>query len=269
MAEQQQAAAAGTAAAAPTISPAAARKHLRASLTLPTETDYLRHRAYKAGVPVPEIAAAENVSEEAVEESILLVRIDNAKFSPDEAGLAVRKLLLQKLPQVSEAISEALTASQRVGKKVQMVDKETGEVVTMEDFQIVPDHAARLRAVDATTKILSVVQPKDPQIQITDNRQVNTQTNILNAAGGGAGAGALGPGMNSPEEVIRGIVAQRRQALGDGRVGMIGEGLTAAPVPMSRNIPKADDADEDENEDEDIEDAEYEEDDDDGEADEN
>lgn len=248
MAEQAQAAAA-------MVSPAAARKHLRASLSIPTDIDYLRNRAHKAGVPIPEIAAAENVTEEEIEESILLVRIDNAKFSPDEAGLAVRKLLLQKLPQVSEAISEALTASHRVGKKVQLVDKETGETVTMEDFQIVPDHTARLRAVDATTKILSVVQPKDPQIQITDNRQVNTQTNILKGGGGG-GAGALGPGLNSPEEVIRNIVTQRRQALGDGSAD--GEGLVAASVPLARNTSQSEleqDADE-----EDVEDGEYEED---------
>lgn len=232
----------------------AAKKHLRASLTLPTETDYLRHRAYKAGVSIPEIATTENTTEEEIEESILLVRIDNAKFSPDEAGLAVRKLLFQKFPKVSAAMDEALSATTQVGKKIQLVDKETGETETIEDFQTIPDHTSRMRAVDAMTKILSVVQPKDPQIQITDNRQVNSQTNILNAGVGATGtAGSLGPGMNSPEEVIRSIVSQRRQALGDGSGVLADSKVVLAEPDESGDEDEDTDADEDSEEEEEIE----------------
>src|SRR5665213_3221401 len=148
------------------------------SLAEPSLQDHRRYWASRAGRSIKEIAKSVGVSEEEVSQSILRVNLDNERYSAARAGVEARKLFFAALPKIGVALDEALTATKLHGKKVVMVDKETGEQVTVEDVIERPDHDIRLRAIDSSRYILSVVQPKDPAVQIVSN----SQTNILNQA---------------------------------------------------------------------------------------
>jgi hypothetical protein len=177
------------------------------TLTPPSPDDDRRYCANRAGLSIAQIAKDQQVSEEEVIASINRVRLDNERYSSGAAGVAARRLLFHALPRIQSAVDEALGATKFHGKKVVMVDKETGEQVTMEDVITIPDHDIRLRTIDSVRSFFAVVQPRDPAVQIVSN----SQTNILNQ---GQQPAQLGPGApTSPEAVIRQIVAARQNML--------------------------------------------------------
>jgi hypothetical protein len=177
----------------------------------PSLLDHHRYWANRAGQSVAELATSEKVTEEVVAASLLRVRNDNERYSSLGAGVEVRKLLFQSLPKIRLAIDEALGATRLEGKEVIIFDRETGKAETTKEPVERPDHDTRLRAIDGVRTLLSVVQPKDPAVQIVSN----SQTNILNQAALPAGEGHTG--LTSPEAVIRMIQNQRTHALTDGR----------------------------------------------------
>lgn len=181
------------------------------TLADPSLLDHRRYWANRAGQSVAELAKAEGVEEAVITASLLRVRNDNERYSSLGAGVEVRKLLFQALPKIRSAIDEALGATRLEGKEVIIFDKETGLAETSKEPIERPDHDIRLRAIDGVRTLLSVVQPRDPAVQITSN----SQTNILNQAP----QLAQGPGqagLTSPEAVIRSIVAARQHALTSG-----------------------------------------------------
>jgi len=232
------------------------------SPTEPTLADRHRHWAASAGQSIAEIAKQEGVPESEILLSIQRVRNDNEQYSSAWAGIETRKLYIQTLPKINSAIGEALSATKLHGKKVVMIDKETGDAVTMEETVERPDHDVRLRAIDGVRYLLSVVQPKDPAVQITSN----SQTNILNQApqvAAGAGGHA---GLTSPEAVIRAIVTARQHSLTSGNPASQPATLEGEPVmdrsteelPDDDQVPVDDDDNDDEEYDEESEDEEEE-----------
>jgi hypothetical protein len=229
------------------------------SLDSPTLIDHRRYYASRAGRSVADLAKAAGVGEAEIELSIQKVRIDNERYSAAAAGVEARKLFFAALPKIGRALDEALSATKVHGTKVVTIDEQTGEAVITEETVERPDHDTRLRAIDSSRFILSVVQPRDPAVQIVSN----SQTNILNQAA--QPAGQLGAGLTSPEAVIREIVAQRQHALTSGNLVVsqpVAEGeVIEARVGLGSDLdeddlevePGEDDEDEDE-EDEDGED---------------
>jgi hypothetical protein len=229
------------------------------SLAPPSLLDDRRYCANRAGRSVAEIAQEQQVSEQEILASINRVRLDNERFSPSAAGVAARRLLFAALPKIQLAVDEALSATKFHGKKVVMIDKETGEAVTMEETVERPDHDIRLRTMSEVRQFFSVVQPRDPAVQIVSN----SQTNILNQ---GAGQQAqAGNGLTSPEAVIRHIQMERQRALTSGspvQTVPLTTTLEGEPV-MARNRSQEEleaDPDEEEEEGDDIEEDESEED---------
>jgi hypothetical protein len=176
-----------------------------AALPPPTGEDSRRYRRARAGQSLREIAASEGVSIESVEQSILRVRVDNDRYSANDTGLAVRRLFERLLPSIECSLDQALAATKMVGRKVLTVDTETGRTTTLDETSEVADHDTRLRAVAETRALVSVVQPRDPAVQITSTTTTNTQHNTLNAGL----PGPTTPGLTSPEAIIRTIQAQR------------------------------------------------------------
>lgn len=174
----------------------------------PTLLDHRRYWASRAGQSIRQIARQEKITEQEVTDSILLVQTDNERYSASRAGVETRKTFLRELPLIRTALDEALTATRLVGKKVVMIDKESGEEVTVEEPVERADHQVRLQAIDGVRSLLSVVQPKDPAVLINNN----SQTNILNQGAGGQPAGQ--PGLTSPEALLRSIVQQRALTAG-------------------------------------------------------
>jgi hypothetical protein len=213
----------------------------------PTLLDQRRYWANRAGQSISDLAQAQSTSEDEIAQSILRVRIDNERYSASAAGVAARKLLFAALPKIQSAVDEALSATKLHGKKVVMIDKESGEAVTMEETVEVPDHDIRLRTMSEVRSFFSVVQPRDPAVQIVSN----SQTNILNQAA--QPAGQLGPGgMTSPEAVIRHVQAERARLLTDGSPSNVPTIIEAArevnPI-LEGDSDDDDDLDEDSDED--------------------
>ena len=181
---------------------------LAAAFAPPSPADFRLYAAHASGKSIADLAksAGAGAIESDITSAIERVRIDNERYSAARAGVEARKLFFSLLPKISDAFSAALTATRMHGKKVVMIDKQTGEAVTMEETVERPDHAIRLQAIDSSRFILSVVQPKDPAVSIISN----SQTNILNQAALPVGGGL---GLKSPEDVIRQVVAARQHAL--------------------------------------------------------
>src|SRR5690348_10190357 len=76
--------------------------------TEPTLIDQRRYWASRAGQSIAQIAAKAKVSEEEVNRSIELVKIDNERYSAAAAGVAARKLLFAALPKIQSAVDQAL-----------------------------------------------------------------------------------------------------------------------------------------------------------------
>ncbi len=173
----------------------------------PTPTDYRRYWRFRSGISIPDLAAADKVEASTIEASLERVRTECQQFSAEAIGVEVRRLFVTKLPQINETLDESLRATRTEGRRVILIDNETGKVERLEETVVVPDHATRLSAIDHMRAVLSVVQPRDPAVQITNNNSVtaNTQHNTLVAGASNGPAGAL----TSPEAVIRSIVSQR------------------------------------------------------------
>jgi hypothetical protein len=209
---------------------------LRKTLDEPTKVDYSRFWANRAGQTVAEIAQREGIDEGEVALSLLKIRNDNERYSAMSVGVEVRRLLLKALPQIQSSIEEALTATRFVGKKVVVIDQE-GNTETTEESVEQPDHETRLMAIDGMRTLLSVVQPRDPAVVVTNN----SQTNVLNQA---PQPGEM-MGLTSPEAVIRSIQAHRASlALTDGKPEIV----DAEPIEDAEE-----DSDEDSEEEEDAE----------------
>lgn len=200
------------------------------TLASPTQLDFRRYWANRAGQSVADLAKLEEVSESTISASLQRVRNDNERYSSLGAGVETRKLYMQALPKIQTALDDALIATRLEGKEVIIFDKETGKAkITKEPIER-PDHDTRLRAVDSFRTLLSVVQPRDPAVQIT----TNTQTNVLNQAALPAGAGQAG--LTSPEAVIRSIVAARQHALTSGNP--TAEPTTIEPTEGADAMPR-------------------------------
>jgi hypothetical protein len=191
-------------------SPPVSSSSLPRSLAEPSFLDYCRYWANRAGKPVAEIAKEGKVSEEAINVSLQRVLSDNERYSPLSTGIETRRLYIRSLPQIQSAVAEALNATRLEGKEVIIFNRETGKAEITKEPVERPDHDIRLRAIDGVRTLLSVVQPRDPAVQIT----TNAQTNILNQAALPAGTGQ--GGLTSPEAVIRQIVSQRQHTLTSG-----------------------------------------------------
>jgi hypothetical protein len=218
---------------------------LAAPLPPPTGEDSRRYRRARAGQSLTDIAAAEGVSVESVEQSILRVRVDNDRYSANDTGLAVRRLFERLLPSIECSLDQALAATKTVGKKVISINQATGETSVLDETSEVADHETRLRAVAETRALVSVVQPRDPAVQINSTTTTNTQHNTLNAGLPVPGQ----PGLTSPEAIIRTIQAQR-VAAGALTAGSGGTATTIVTIPatiegdsMPRHILNADDLD--------------------------
>lgn len=208
----------------------------------PSALDFRRYRAHRAGQSVAELATEGKVTEAAVEASLRRVRIDNVRFSPEATGIAVRKLLLNHVREMDQAVSSALKATRLRTRQVIKPDPMTGELQTLEESEEYPDHATRMEAINTTRALVSVVQPKDPAVVVN----TNTQTNVLNQ---GPQLGPGQAGLTSPEAVIRMIQNKRGLALA--------AGTEATKVIDAEPLEGDDGEDEDEDGDDDGEDAEY------------
>jgi hypothetical protein len=173
----------------------------------PGAADRRRYHAFKSGMIVADIAAQEGVKESTVEESIRKVRADNQRYSGEETAIQVRKILLQHLPQVSEALSRGMTATKLVTRQVVALDSLTGNAVQLQESIREADHDTQLKAVNEWRGVAVAVQPREPLVSI-DQR---SQTNIMNTA-----TPVTPNSLTSPEAVIRAIRAQRGLALADG-----------------------------------------------------
>lgn len=227
------------------------------SISPPSPVDNIIYLANRAGKSISQIAHSQRTTTDEIRQAIFRVELDRERNSSQATGVETRKLFLSQLGPISEAISAALRATKMTGKKVVMIDKESGVEVTVEEQVERPDHATRLQAIDTTRFLLAVVQPKDPALVINSN----TQTNILNQGvqPGGLGAG----GLTSPEAVIRSIVAARQNQLPaasasanaaaagtvEGEIVMARAKDTNPPDEQEQEIEDAEDAEEDEDSD--------------------
>jgi hypothetical protein len=208
----------------------------------PGAADRRRYHAFKSGMIVADIAAQEGVKESTVEESIRKVRSDNQRYSGEETAIQVRKILLQHLPQVSEALSRGMTATKLVTRQVVALDSLTGNAVQLQESIREADHDTQLKAVNEWRGVAVAVQPREPLVSI-DQR---SQTNIMNTA-----TPVTPNSLTSPEAVIRAIRAQRGLALADGAA----KAVEAEAVPGEVVDAEEDETDGDEDElDEDDED---------------
>jgi len=177
--------------------------------------------------------------------------------------VAVRQMFSHLIPEMNEAVRLALKATRYEGVTTCFLDKDSGDMQTVESQVERPDHGIRLQALDAVRGILAVVQPRDPAVQITSTTVSNTQNNLLTGGHGGAT-----DGLTSPEAMIREIQARRGYALGDGSQSagagsqvVAGPAATAAHPVVEAQVEARSVLDEDDEEEYD-EDAEEEEDDD-------
>lgn len=176
--------------------------------TPPNATDERRHRAFKSGMSVKEIAEQEDVQEKTIEFSLQRVRADNQGYSSEETTLQIRKLIVKHLPKAFKVLDEAMDATKLESRQVVALDSLTGKAVQLQESVRVADHEIRLKAHGEYRGLVSVVQPREPLITI-DQR---SQTNIMNSS-----ATPVTPNsLTSPEAVIRAIRAQRGLALADG-----------------------------------------------------
>lgn len=177
------------------------------SISPPSPLDWRIYLAHRAGRTVKQLARSQNLTSQEIHQALFRVHLDNERNSSLVTGIETRRLFLAHIDDLSTAATEALRATKLVGKKVVMVDKETGEAVTLEETVELPDHDTRLKAMDSMRHMVAVVQPKDPAVVV--NNTNNTQNNVLavGAGGGGNGHGTL----TSPEAVIRAITAERAQ----------------------------------------------------------
>lgn len=179
------------------------------SIAPPSPLDWRIYLAHRAGRTVKQLARSQNLTGQEIHQALFRVHLDNERNSSLVTGIETRRLFLAHIDDLSTAATEALRATKLVGKKVVMVDKETGNAVTLEETVELPDHDTRLKAMDSMRQMVAVVQPKDPAVVV--NNTNNTQNNVLAVGAGGGGNGHAG--LTSPEAVIRSIVSERQKAL--------------------------------------------------------
>ncbi|MDE2103575.1 MAG: hypothetical protein KGL39_40420 [Patescibacteria group bacterium] len=231
----------------------------------PSPLDRRIYLAHRAGKTIRQLARSQQMTLDQIHQAIFRVELDNERYSSLATGVETRKIYLKQIERIDAALAGALTATKMVGKKTVMIDKESGDIQTVEETVERPDYDTQLRAIDSTRFLVAVVQPKDPAVVV--NTTTNTQNNVLNAPG--MGAGGTG-GMTSPEAVIRAIVAERQKALPQPAAPTMTIPQTAATttlegVPAMARDPEQPDGEyeeveEPEDGDEDEEDEEYDED---------
>lgn len=184
-----------------------------------SRTDRRRYYDWKSGMGLPELATKYRVPQSTIERSIQVCRAEAQQFSQEAVEVEVRRTVIEKLPEVSQVISEAAKAKKYERIKVLVEDPDTGKRAVMDDSLEVPDHATRLSANASFISLLSAIKVSAPMVSV----DARTQTqNVL-----GLPAHASGQ-PTSAEAVIREIRAARGLALTDGVV----QGSTENPVAL-------------------------------------
>lgn len=174
----------------------------RVSIPAINGVDRHRYRLFRDGMSAAEIATRDRVTLAQVEKSILKCRDERQMYSQEAVEIAVRKTVLEKLPESAEAISGALQATRK--QEVTVIIE--GEQLT--DTVDVPDHTTRLKGHSALIELISSIKVPVPLSQV--NVDARSQTN--NVLGLPAQTGQ----PSSAEAVIREIRAARGLALTDG-----------------------------------------------------
>lgn len=172
-----------------------------------TAADRRRYYDWKAGMGLPELATKYGVGVSTIENSIQVCRAEAQQFSQEAVETEVRRTVIEKLPEVSQVISEAAKATKYERIKVLVEDPDTGKRVVMDDSLEVPDHATRLNANSSFIQLLSAIKVNAPMVSV----DARTQTqNVLGLPAHTSGQ------PTSAEAVIREIRAARGLALTDG-----------------------------------------------------
>ena len=199
-----------------------------------TASDRRRYYDWKSGMGLPELATRHRVTVSAIERSIQVCRAEAQQFSQEAVETEVRRTVIEKLPEVSQVISEAAKATKYEKVKVLIEDPDTGKRVVMDDSLEVPDHATRLNANSSFIQLLSAIKINAPMVSVDARHQTQ---NVL-----GLPAHSTGQ-PTSAEAVIREIRAARGLALTDGVV----QGSTESPAALAEvDEELADELEEDE-----------------------
>ena len=198
-----------------------------------TSADRHRYRLYREGVSVAEIATRDRVTIAQVERSILRCREERQQFSQEAVEIAVRRTVLERLPEASVAISGALQATKKETVSVVVEGTEMSETVD------VPDHRTRLEGNSALIQLIASIKANVPLSQVNVDARSQTQ-NVLGM-----------PGMNqgnpsSAEAIIREIRSARGLALTDGATIISGANppaLEEVDTELSEEMEEYDDDD--------------------------
>lgn len=180
----------------------------RASIPAINGVDRRRYRLFRDGMSAAEIATRDRATLAQVEKSILKCRDERQMYSQEAVEIAVRKTVLEKLPEAAQVISEAAKATKYEGVKVLVEDPDTGRKAVMDDSLEVPDHTTRLKAHSALIELISSIKVPVPLSQVNVDARSLTQNNL--------GLPAQTGQPSSAEAVIREIRAARGLALTDG-----------------------------------------------------
>lgn len=170
--------------------------------------DRHRYNLFREGVSLAEIATRDRVTLAQVERSILRCREERQQYSQEAVEVAVRRTVLEKLPESARAISGALQATRHQLVTVVVTDPETEKPVEMQESVEVPDHKTRLSGHSALIELITSIKANVPLSQVNVDARSLTNNNL--------GLPAQSSGPSSAEAVIREIRAARGLALTDG-----------------------------------------------------
>lgn len=177
---------------------------------------YDRFLKNRNGQSFKEIAEAERVSEKTVRDSVKNVEIYQMRTAVEYANHNLGAIIVNATPLASDAINEALQATD----EVEVTDKD-GKKTT----KITPDHSTRLRAVETITEIAKAIQPKSP----------GPSTHVQVGVGVGANAGIKATGsfvnMEARMRELRAGIKATPQLEGSVQPGVI-EGVAEEELAM-------------------------------------
>lgn len=148
----------------------------------------MRYLQSKAGVDPATIAEAEHVTIKTVKESIREMERYESVNSEGQLSLAVRHMILNAMPRVSETIDSLLTATNTVERP----NAKTGGQTTVYEI----DKITRLEALKVMKGFIETTQPKVPMIQQSISQ--TNQTAVLSSA-------------ETPEERMRRLRAKAQE----------------------------------------------------------
>lgn len=137
----------------------AARSVYRNKGSLSDPRHLLRYMKEQSGMDIATIAKSEKVSEATVRDSISKVELHRRRNTSFEMDLALRSVLVENAPQLSETLNGLLTATELVEQK----DSKSGKIKVVKQ----DDKVTRIEAVKLVTSLATAMQPKVPTIQNT------------------------------------------------------------------------------------------------------